>query len=384
MHKPTVYKPSLWRAPGACAALAVHGLKLGLLKLAQRLLFGAPRADAARVAIYRIGSIGDMAVAAPALAAIRKRHPQAELTLITNAGPDWPAALGLDTQFRLRVRAYADVAALREIMRQGKFDALYYLAPAPVTARRLLRDALFFCRGVRRAAGFTALDPCARTARLLRGWLAWPGQTRRLMAACRLGKPAPQPPPPRAPLPPGVELSRPLAVIAPAGKSPVQHWPEARFLEIAARLIARGYAVAWLGDDADGARIRAAGLQPNQGLDLCGKLSVAQAAAVLCRADLVVGNDSGLVHLAASNQAPVIVVQSSRSPLGAWAPYKPVGPLAVLRTDMNCEGCALRECSDTRCIMEISVEQAWQAVENLLAPRRAQRQPVKKPEPAAA
>jgi ADP-heptose:LPS heptosyltransferase len=59
-------------------------------------------------------------------------------------------------------------------------------------------------------------------------------------------------------------------------------------------------------------------------VDLVGKLSLAEVAAVLARADLYVGNDSGLMHIAAATGVPT---------LGLFGPtpaseYGPVGPRA--------------------------------------------------------
>ncbi|MCC6572373.1 MAG: glycosyltransferase family 9 protein [Planctomycetes bacterium] len=363
-HRPVSYRASIWRAPGACAALFWHGVKRGIAATMQWLAFGAPRPDATRVLVYRIGSIGDFVAAASALAAVRAKHPKAEITLVANAGPGWPQALGIDNLLNLKVQEYSTIDELAAATRAAKPDALYYLAPAPSTLRRLIRDAGFFRRcGVRRAVGFTALDPCRRTAKMLRGFMRWPNQTKRLMLACGLKTPRGQVSLPEEAV---ADLPRPYAAIAAAGKSDVQHWPEARYLEIAEKLAKRGYHAVWLGDAADGARLAGAGLK--DGVNLCGKLSLNQSAFVLANAAIVIGNDSGLAHMAALNAIPLIVIQSARSPLGSWTPNKTTGPLTVLRTDMNCEGCALTQCSDTRCVMEISVAEVWAAAESLLAP----------------
>ena len=88
-------------------------------------------------------------------------------------------------------------------------------------------------------------------------------------------------------------------------------------------------AVAILGDGADRAHTRALAAALPGCLDLVGAVDLMTAAAVLRRCSLFVGNDSGLMHMAAAVGAPT---------LGLFGPsrdvhYAPWGPrTAVVRT----------------------------------------------------
>jgi ADP-heptose:LPS heptosyltransferase len=329
-------------------------------RAAQSALFGRPQAGATRVLVYRLGTIGDHACAVPALRAIRARHAGASISLVTEKRGDepWPVKLGFAEELGLEVREYESVAALRELVRTARPEALYYLAPQPLSLKRALRDALFFrAAGVKRAAGFGAVDLLAGSARALRPWRSSPPEAQRLLQAC--GLQAASPAPARA-----VER---VVLFAPAGKSPVQHWREERFIELARRVSALGYAPVWIGDQEDGARLRAAGEVP--GDDRTGRYSPRELRDLVATAAGVVSNDSGIAHLAALAGTPLLVISSARANAGAWDPWGG-GQVRVLRRAMNCEGCRRNECEDVACLHLINVEEAWAALSELLREQR--------------
>lgn len=108
-------------------------------------------------------------------------------------------------------------------------------------------------------------------------------------------------------------------------------WPAERFAELALRLTAPDGAfpsagIAILGGPGDQERSMATPVLTAlpQALDLVGKLDLPEVAAVLARAAMFIGNDSGLMHLAAAAGAPT---------LGLFGPtpsdeYGPAGPKA--------------------------------------------------------
>ena len=108
-------------------------------------------------------------------------------------------------------------------------------------------------------------------------------------------------------------------------------WPAEGFAELALRLTAPGGAlpgagIAILGGPGDQERSMATPVLTAlpQALDLVGKLALPEVAAVLARAAMFIGNDSGLMHLAAAAGAPT---------LGLFGPtpsdeYGPAGPKA--------------------------------------------------------
>ncbi len=107
-------------------------------------------------------------------------------------------------------------------------------------------------------------------------------------------------------LPPGT----PIIGLGPTANWPAKMWPAARFIELAEQL--RGTfpdaRIAVFGGPGEAERSAAAHVLAGLpgAVDLVGALSLPEAAACLARCTLFVGNDSGLMHLAASAGAPTL------------------------------------------------------------------------------
>ncbi len=104
---------------------------------------------------------------------------------------------------------------------------------------------------------------------------------------------------------------RPVLGLGPTANWPPKVWPAERFVRLVAALQAgplRGAAVAvFAGPGARECGIAEPLLAALPGaIDLCGRLSLPEAAACLQRCTLFVGNDSGLMHLAAAAGTPTI------------------------------------------------------------------------------
>jgi len=105
----------------------------------------------------------------------------------------------------------------------------------------------------------------------------------------------------------------PFLALSPAASAPFKEWPPERFAELARALTASdgplpGARVVLFGGPGDEATARAviSGLGGVETLDLTGRLDLVAAAAILPRARLFVGNDSGLMHLAVAAGAPTL------------------------------------------------------------------------------
>lgn len=124
---------------------------------------------------------------------------------------------------------------------------------------------------------------------------------------------------------------QPWLVLGPTANWHRKVWPAERFAELALSLTAPdgalpGAGIAILGGPGDQERSMATPVLTAlpQALDLVGKLDLPEVAAVLARAAIFIGNDSGLMHLAAAAGAPT---------LGLFGPtpsdeYGPAGPKA--------------------------------------------------------
>ena len=123
----------------------------------------------------------------------------------------------------------------------------------------------------------------------------------------------------------------PLLVLAPGAHGFGKRWPSNRYAALAIKLlgpdgILAGGKLALLGssDDRPEADPAAAALPADRVIDLVGRTDPLLASAWLARADLYVGNDSGLTHLAAAAGAPTLALFGPGLP----ARYRPWGPAA--------------------------------------------------------
>ncbi len=138
-----------------------------------------------------------------------------------------------------------------------------------------------------------------------------------------------------------LQTDRPILAIGPTANWPGKIWPAERYAETIRALTEPGAAfadaaVAVLGgpgEEAQAAPVLAAA-PDNQRIDLVGKAELVTLAACLKRARLYIGNDSGLMHMAAASGTPT---------LGLFGPsrhqwYRPWGPHAdFVRTDLSYE-----------------------------------------------
>ena len=89
-------------------------------------------------------------------------------------------------------------------------------------------------------------------------------------------------------------------------------------------------------------------------IDMIGKTSIAEAAAVLSVVDLMVSNDMGLAHIAPAVGTKTAVIFGPTNPITT----RPFSENAVIvRHDVECSPCMLRDCPiDHRCMTRISVD----------------------------
>jgi ADP-heptose:LPS heptosyltransferase len=134
-------------------------------------------------------------------------------------------------------------------------------------------------------------------------------------------------------------VGRPLAVLVPGTSWETKHWHVQGFAEVARHLAASGRAVVLAGSATERERCRAvAELCPGV-LDLCGRTTLPELAALLRHAAVCVTNDSGSMHLAVALGRPVVSIFGPTDPV--WiGPYG--RPDAVVRAELPCAPCYLR------------------------------------------
>lgn len=137
-----------------------------------------------------------------------------------------------------------------------------------------------------------------------------------------------------------------VALCPGAEYGPAKRWPPRHYARVATALLRRGRAVALLGSANDrpvAAAIRAAvpaGVVAGC-VDLTGRTHLEEALDLMAVASLVVSNDSGLMHVAAALDRPLVVLYGPTSP-GFTPPL--ARRVAILHKAMDCGPCFRREC----------------------------------------
>jgi len=155
--------------------------------------------------------------------------------------------------------------------------------------------------------------------------------------------------------------------LAPGAAWPFRRWPAERFIGLAKWLqesYGANIVILAASNEIALARRIEAGLSPARTLNLAGRTTILQMAAVLKHCRLFIGNDSGPMHVAAGVGVPVV---SFFGP-GEYERFRPWGiPYEPIRLGLPCSPCS-QECAfnDPRCIRGISLERAKEAVARML------------------
>jgi heptosyltransferase-1 len=159
-------------------------------------------------------------------------------------------------------------------------------------------------------------------------------------------------------------VSGAYAVCAPFTTRPQKHWVEANWIDLARGIRERlGLEIVWLGGPADAEK---GGIFAREGggVSLAGRTSLAVSAAVIEGATLVVGVDTGLVHLGTAFRVPTVALFGATRPyLETSSPatavlYHPF-PCSPCRRSPTCDGCF-------PCMAAISAEEALATASALL------------------
>lgn len=157
-------------------------------------------------------------------------------------------------------------------------------------------------------------------------------------------------------------VARPRLVLNLGARWPTKRWPAEHFAAVARRAVDQlGAGLVVVGAPEDRALVEAwrAHLGPLAVLDLCGRTTLPQLAAVAAEADAVLSNDTGPLHLAAAAGARVVGIYTCTSPR-LTGPY---GPQArAVQTGVWCAGRCVKVCDRLECLAELTPDRAWPAV----------------------
>lgn len=278
-----------------------------------------------KILVIKLGALGDIMLSTDAFHAIRKKHPDARITLLTRAPfvslaekMPWFDEVMRDPNPKLL--QFSKWLALRSTLRRGGFSRVYDLQGNDRTGvyfKLMAPGRPEWCgtaKGCSHQRHDHRRDPVPAAERLLRflesvdvpragsadlAWLTGPVDA--------------------------LELPHPFVMLIPgcAPQHPHKRWPATHYARLAEMLAARRIHSIAVGTDVDREAIDAIRAAAPAVISLAGKTDIGQLAEVARRSLGVVGNDTGPIHIAAITGAPTLALMSGKSDPIRMTPHGP-------------------------------------------------------------
>jgi ADP-heptose:LPS heptosyltransferase len=349
--------------------------------LARKLRPFSDRRRVERILIFKLDHLGDLLIATPALRAIRRRFPAAEIRIVVG---EWNVALLRGNPSIDRVHVYNSGRFTREPFEPHRFSQL----------REQLGswrpDLVIGLRDDWQTLRYSLLSRAARVERgsvhlmeffeRVRKKEEWRHEVERLWRTL-------------APL--GIEreddphldyfvdeqerrdarafmaargISDNFVMLQAGATTPLREWPVERFAVVARHLVELyGVQIVLVGVDRERERSHAlaTSISDLHPIDITGELGLRPTAALMAEGALYVGSDGGAMHLAAAVGTPTVGLFGP----GAYHVFSPVGPRTVAVTrNFPCSPCHQITCvrPHDNCMQAITPDAVVAAMEKLL------------------
>lgn len=322
-----------------------------------------------RILIVRPGGIGDAVLLAPAIGALKKKFPQAEITMLAekrNAG------------------VFALIPSVTKVLRYDvptEFIAAFRLKPdLTIDTEQWYRLSAVVARlvGALTLIGFGTNE----RARLFHHAISYSHDDYEADSFLHLLAPLGITPPvsiatPFLSTPPTAHArvtqlitpleGQPFIVLFPGASIPERRWVANRFGQVAASLAALGYKIVIVGGKEDMAT--AASIIANtDGLNLAGQTNLAETAAIIGQSTMLISGDTGILHIGVGLGTPTVSLFGP----GIAKKWAPQGPQhCVINHHLPCSPCTkfgyTQKCRHhAKCIQEITPHEVVQAAIMLL------------------
>jgi lipopolysaccharide heptosyltransferase II len=334
-----------------------------------------------RIGLLKPSALGDIIHTLPVLTALRQRFPTAHITWIINSS------------YEPLIRGHCDLDDTlpfdRTAARRGYLGAIRGWARFLVELRRRRFDLILDLQGLFRTGLMVLASGASRrvglsTAREGASWTYTDvidvphfdrlhAVERYWLVAEALGA-GPRPGPAHVPIADDAHRwaeqtlrgqARPWLMVGPGSRWVTKRWPPEHFATLAQRGQARyGGTVVFVGGRDEtplAATVRQHLHGPSQ--DFTGQTTLPQLAALLSRADVMLANDTGPLHLAAALGRPVIAPYTcTRVRLNG--PYG--GERGAVETRVSCAGSYRKHCRHRQCMSELSPDRLWPLLDEVL------------------
>lgn len=329
-----------------------------------------------RILVIRFSAIGDVVLTTPVLRMIKTRYPEAEIDFLVKTqyagliethpavNRVWrfdPQENGRHLMHQLGQQSYDAVADLQSSLRSRWFTArirakckvrfsperfkrfllvhfhwdLY--GPEESVPLRYLRAV--FPWDVRDDGGGTELFPDSGSEASLKEKLT------------------------------GIDLTGPVALLAPGAGRATKRWLPERFGEVGHSLSGRGFQIILIGGESDRTVCEEVRRYiPGLDADLSGLLSLNESLALIRDARILITNDTGVMHMAAAVHTPVVALFGPTTRQLGFFPFR--ARSEVIEKYLECRPCSYHgteHCpkSHFRCMREIESRDVIRAAENM-------------------
>jgi ADP-heptose:LPS heptosyltransferase len=310
-----------------------------------------------KIAILRALQLGDLLCMIPAVRAIRKAYPHADITLLGLPGkedfverfshyfnsflpfPGWP---GLPEQEVIPSR----VAGFLLHAQQQQFDLVLQMQGSGTYTN----DCCYLLDG-RITAGLRAAGVWAPDEQLFPLMTESEHEILRLLKIVQALDIPPDGTTLEFPISPEEYAGAAMILdllqlepgkyicIHPGARDPRRRWPAANFAAIGDALAATGHTILITGSEDEGALTAAVAEQmQSPAIDLvehAGQTTIGEMAALIHRSQLLLSNDTGVSHIAAALNVPSVIIFSNYSDPGRWAPLDQSLHIAVPANKAN-------------------------------------------------
>ena len=325
-----------------------------------------------RILCFHLNQVGDLAFSLPALKCIRDSFPDSHITSVVRPGmKEILQSTGIPDDILSRQRGLnIDKLALARTIASGRYDlavvfsqsatcaALAYFSRAPrrvgfndTSLGFLLTSRVEFHHPPSTENNLRLVQSigCGVTCRDYSGLLrATPEQTERANGVLEAH---------------GVGPGEPIAALSPgtSGRRGVKEWTDEGFAAVGRYLDQRGIRPIILGTQPAYSIVK----EYDSILDLSGKTDLGEAVAILAKSGVLIAVDSGILHLGAAVETPVVGLYGSSNP----AITGPQGDgHIVLTSGADCSPCVRTECSlGRKCMVDLTPASVISAIDTILA-----------------
>ncbi len=335
--------------------------------------------DPKKIIIFRTGSLGDSVCALPAIYAVRKNFPDAQIDLLTNAGAKNLVSLGalIDRSIVNEIINYFELEkkGLFKKLKEKKYDLFIQLPQYDAGVSRQIRDIIIAkALGVKFAFGWR-VDSTWFLAKYQAKFIKFENERDRLLGILEKnglrsyglvfplgnteeikikieGRIKDK----------GIKEKVNNVGMAVGAKRPHNRWPIEYFKEVADYLLTQCKNILLFGGPEDFEL--AEQIKGENVFNFCGILTPLETSEMMKYCRLVISNDTGPMHLTYAVNTPVIGIFSGRDYANKWYPLKE--NLTFRIQNIVCVDC-LNECkNNNECLRNIKPTQIFNAIDDII------------------